>query len=307
MGLNKNIVIIALLFVIVLGLGIAVNFGTTQSTTVRAESNSDLKQRNTSVAAPNRTSDNTAMTGQPNEKVMAQSAGQYRVQGGDSLYLIARRYNTTVTQLKQMNNLTGDTIYVGELLNVPGSNNNTTDQPVQTVQAILSKLGYNGSNPNFMIVVSKSQHVLQLFYNRQLVKSYHVELSENGLADKAISGDHLTPEGTFYIAEKTVLNPVDPYLGNRWMRLSYPNPEDAERGLNQGLISQWEYQQIISQNNQRLIPLQNTKLGGGVGIHGGDQPSLGHNWTYGCVGLKDSDIDQFYNYLPVGTPVVIVG
>lgn len=307
MRLNKKALIIALFLVLTLGIGASIK-SQVKADATQAENKSNLQQENTSVAAPNRTSDNTPITNQSSGRVsinQTQSVNQYRVQGGDSLYLIARKYNTTVAQLKQMNSLSGNTIYQGQLLNVPGSGSNN-NQSAQTVQSILSKLGYNGSNPNFMIVVSKSQHVLQLFYNRQLVKSYHVELSENGLADKAVSGDHLTPEGTFYITEKTIFNPADQFLGNRWMRLSYPNREDAERGLDQGLISQWEYQQIVSANNQGLTPLQKTRLGGGIGIHGGDKPSLGSDWTWGCVGLKDSDIDQFYDYLPVGTPVVIV-
>ena len=42
----------------------------------------------------------------------------YVVQRGDTLYSIARRYDTTVTALKQVNNLVSDYIYVGQRLTI---------------------------------------------------------------------------------------------------------------------------------------------------------------------------------------------
>lgn len=45
----------------------------------------------------------------------------YSVVSGDSLFLIAKRYNTTVDQLKALNNLAGDNISVGQILKVPAS------------------------------------------------------------------------------------------------------------------------------------------------------------------------------------------
>jgi LysM repeat protein len=49
-----------------------------------------------------------------------QQAGQtYTVQSGDTLSGIARRYGTTVSQLKSRNNLTSNMIFVGQILYVP--------------------------------------------------------------------------------------------------------------------------------------------------------------------------------------------
>ncbi|WP_397537224.1 LysM peptidoglycan-binding domain-containing protein [Rummeliibacillus pycnus] len=42
------------------------------------------------------------------------STNTYKVKNGDSLYVIAQKYNTTVSQLKKSNNLTSDMIYVGQ-------------------------------------------------------------------------------------------------------------------------------------------------------------------------------------------------
>lgn len=46
---------------------------------------------------------------------------QYVVQPGDSLWLIARKYGTTVAAIQKLNNLTGDLIRVGQVLTIPVS------------------------------------------------------------------------------------------------------------------------------------------------------------------------------------------
>ena len=43
----------------------------------------------------------------------------YTVQKGDNLYNIARKYNTTVNELKKLNNLTSDVLQIGQKLQVP--------------------------------------------------------------------------------------------------------------------------------------------------------------------------------------------
>ncbi len=43
----------------------------------------------------------------------------YRIQRGDTLFSISQRFNTTVAELKRINRLTSDVLYVGRLLIVP--------------------------------------------------------------------------------------------------------------------------------------------------------------------------------------------
>jgi murein L,D-transpeptidase YafK len=59
--------------------------------------------------------------------------------------------------------------------------------------------------------------------------------------------------------------------------LSYPNTEDAKRGLAKKLISRAQYDQIINAIDRKQIPPQNTKLGGDIYIHGGGS---GQDWTW---------------------------
>ena len=247
----------------------------------------------------------------------------YTVESGDSLHWIADKYGVSVAALQAANMLKSDAITLGQILLIPEkgweppvvqkpalekiqmiSPQSALEKPaVLPLRAILRQKGLFGVK--LALVVDKSDHVLSVYAGNRWLKSYHVELGDSGLADKQVSGDHKTPEGILYIAEKSVLNPADDFLGSRWLRLSYPTIEDADRGSNQGIIDGGTRETIIAANRNREIPPQNTALGGGVGIHGGSKASLGKDWTWGCVGLRDEDVEDFYDYVSVGITVVI--
>jgi len=48
----------------------------------------------------------------------------YTVRSGDSLYAIARKYNTTVDEIKKINNLINNTLSIGQVLKISGITNN---------------------------------------------------------------------------------------------------------------------------------------------------------------------------------------
>jgi LysM repeat protein len=231
---------------------------------------------------------------------------RYTVQKGDTLFLIARRYKTSVQELKTVNMLKSDLILPGQvfLLSARPSNEKQTPNSEKPLAVILQEKGIS-SPTGLSVLVVKSAHSLSILHNGIWLKTYHAEFGDGGSGDKEIAGDHKTPEGTFYITQKSVLNPEDEYLGTRWLRLSYPTIEDASRGLDKKLIDRWTYKQIVAANKKGITPLQYTKLGGGIGIHGGDKPSFGSNWTWGCVGLSNKDVEEFYDFIAVGARVII--
>lgn len=51
----------------------------------------------------------------------------YIVQSGDSLYSIAKKYNTTIDELKRVNNLNSNLLSIGQTLLIPNSNNDDTN------------------------------------------------------------------------------------------------------------------------------------------------------------------------------------
>ncbi|UFT98864.1 LysM peptidoglycan-binding domain-containing protein [Radiobacillus kanasensis] len=57
------------------------------------------------------------------------SASTYTVKSGDSLWAISRAHNLSVSQLKSLNNLSSNTIYVGQVLKVSGSATSTPVPP----------------------------------------------------------------------------------------------------------------------------------------------------------------------------------
>jgi len=54
---------------------------------------------------------------------------QYTVQRGDSLYSIANKYNTTINEIKTLNNLTSNTLQIGQILQIPNTNQNNPTIP----------------------------------------------------------------------------------------------------------------------------------------------------------------------------------
>jgi murein L,D-transpeptidase YafK len=147
------------------------------------------------------------------------------------------------------------------------------------------------------IVVSKSQRRLELFSDGKLVRSYKIGLGLNPVPDKVRQGDRATPEGEFYVFTKNDKSAFYLSLG-----ISYPNVEDAERGLRDGLILRAQRDAIVKAIKRKATPPQNTALGGDIYIHGNGASS---DWTWGCVALENEDVKELFDAVPVGTAVTI--
>ena len=163
--------------------------------------------------------------------------------------------------------------------------NPAQDQPLPAVLA----------NP--LIEIHKSKKTLYLFEGDKLWRAYPVLIGQNPKDDKVRRGDACTPEGKFYICQK---NPHSKY--HLSLALSYPNIEHAERGLREGLIDGRQYDTIVRSITQGRIPPANTALGGDIFIHGDGEF---WQWTYGCVALRNKDIDELFRVIKVGTEVII--
>lgn len=140
------------------------------------------------------------------------------------------------------------------------------------------------------LYIDKTNYRMYLYEDTRLLRTYKVVFGNNNLGDKRMEGDKETPEGTYHI--------IDKRGDKRWskfMLLDYPNKADL-RDFNQ-------------RKSRGAIP-RNAKIGGGIGIHGvrpGVQfgIDLRVNWTDGCIGMKNQDVDELYQIVQIGTPVVI--
>ncbi len=167
----------------------------------------------------------------------------YEVRAGDSLGKIAKASGTTVELLKKSNNLTSDIIREGMRLKTAAA--------------------------KFSVVVDKSQNVLFLKENEEIIKAYKVSTGAN----------NSTPVGTFKIENKL----VDPVWYSAGAVVPAGSPENI-------LGTRWLG---ISAR--------------GYGIHGTTDPaSLGRQVTAGCVRMRNSDVEELYVIVPVGTEVTIV-
>ncbi|RPD40245.1 L,D-transpeptidase family protein [Chitinophaga barathri] len=143
------------------------------------------------------------------------------------------------------------------------------------------------------LLVDKSDYRMYVYEDVTLIKIYKVVFGSNTTADKFMQGDKRTPDGTFRILSKR--------YDNRWSRfllLDYPNAES---------YSKFQQRQATGQISR------GADIGGGIGLHGVEYASgirdnyvdQRINWTLGCVSLKNGDINEIYDVVKVGTPVVI--
>lgn len=139
----------------------------------------------------------------------------------------------------------------------------------------------------WVIIVDKCAHKLELYHKGTLNKTYDVDLSMNWMGDKQYRGDNTTPEGFYKITTKKAGSSTKYHKA---LLLNYPNKDDMDRFARakaEGRIS------------------KNAHIGNLIEIHG--HGGQGVDWTNGCVALSNSDMDNLYSKVSVGTTVLIIG
>jgi murein L,D-transpeptidase YafK len=155
---------------------------------------------------------------------------------------------------------------------------------------------------SLQIVVHKAARMLIVYRGDRAERRYPVTLGRNSSADKAIEGDEATPLGEFFICAK---NPRSKFFLS--LCISYPNTEDAERGLAANLITAAEHAAILAALARRAMPPQRTRLGGEIYIHGqpGARAAASESGTRGCIALDNPAMQELFDLSPIGTPVLI--
>lgn len=108
---------------------------------------------------------------------------------------------------------------------------------------------------------------------------------------KQRQGDMRTPEGWYRTSDR----PWSSFYSA--ITVHYPRAADAKRGLEQGLITQAQHDAIVAADEAGRAPPMETRLGGQIVIHGGGGK---RDWTLGCVGMEDAEIDGMRALLPAG-------
>lgn len=191
---------------------------------------------------------------------------------------------------------------------VPGKTSKIIATPVPTPGATpdeSKKLFTTGADSmaDPKIVVSKTSHTLELWDGDTLMARMKAALGRGeGGGPKQKSGDNLTPEGSYYICKAAE--------GGKFYKslfISYPNSDDANQGILNGLIKQDQLDAINSAIDGKKTPPWNTGLGGEIAINGtgsGGKNKEG-DWTAGNIALSDEDMDYLWKFAKVGTDVEI--
>lgn len=75
----------------------------------------------------------------PTKEIYEEEENIYIVKKGDSLYSIANKYNTTVEELKRINNLTSNILSIGQVLKLPSDKESNIEKEENTISYTVQK------------------------------------------------------------------------------------------------------------------------------------------------------------------------
>lgn len=133
------------------------------------------------------------------------------------------------------------------------------------------------------LVIIKSERTLSVFSKTTKIKTYFIALGKNPVGKKQFEGDYKTPEGIYSIDAKSASSKY-----HKNLNISYPNEEDT-----------------------KYAAAQQKRAGGEIKIHGlpngyNEKNYIRYDWTHGCIGLTNSEIDELYKHIRIGSPVLIL-
>ena len=144
----------------------------------------------------------------------------------------------------------------------------------------------------YFVIVRKACRTLDVYRMGERIRSYAVVFGLNRSGSKLYEGDLRTPSGLYMIVDKR----PHPRWGE-FLLLDYPNLQDLHR-----------YWLAMESGDLPRRGRGYAGVGGAVGIHGTDKPSLnarGFDWTWGCISLSNGDVIDLASLVPVGTLVLI--
>jgi hypothetical protein len=154
------------------------------------------------------------------------------------------------------------------------------------------------------IEIHLSRMSLSLFEGDKLVTRYDIGYSA-GLPGRMSQHEFGTPIGEFTVIAKQYRTSVWS-LGSRFLVLDFPNSESLERLRDAELLSDAEADSVEADLRDGRAPRRAAKLALPLGIQGNFLFFRGRRFTEGNVALSNRDINELYEYVPVGTPVRII-
>ena len=134
------------------------------------------------------------------------------------------------------------------------------------------------------MLVLKAPRRLLLLRGDRVLRDYEVALGSSPSGPKRRRGDGRTPEGRYRIDSR-----VADSRFHRALRISYPNAEDLEFARRAG----------IAPGGDVMIHGLPAGEGWVGGVH------RGYDWTNGCIGVTDDEMDEIWELVDDGTPIEI--
>lgn len=151
-------------------------------------------------------------------------------------------------------------------------------QDANLLQAKLSKQVIIDS-----ILVQKEKRLMTVFSKGKAEKIYKIALGKNPVGAKHFKDDHKTPEGLYFIDGKNAASNFHKSLG-----VSYPNAADKAYAKSQG---EEPGKDIKIHGFPNQVPKGAKMMG---------------DWTDGCVGITNEEIDELFPLVKITTPVLFV-
>lgn len=157
------------------------------------------------------------------------------------------------------------------------------------------------------IIIDRKKFTLELYEGNVLIKSYRASFGRYLSDKKKLVNDGATPVGEYKVCE---IIPQHKYY--KFIKINYPNLEDASDALRKGIISQREFNKLKFEYYYGDCTSDDTALGGNIGIHGIGRLNFFFknlpfvfNWTDGSIALSNEDIDEIISVIKIGTKIVI--
>jgi murein L,D-transpeptidase YafK len=173
------------------------------------------------------------------------------------------------------------------------------------ILALVTGSGYGAGTKGQWLLVNTDAHTLSIMDGGQVLQQYdNIAIGRGGATTHKHVRDGATPIGHYHVTEISSKSHFHVFI-----RLDYPNAEDAQRAYDEGRLDRRSYQRIQRAVRNGKPPPQNTSLGGAIGIHGlgeGDpEVHADFNWTRGCVALTNEQADDLVSRIRVGMTVII--
>ncbi|ALH95230.1 L,D-transpeptidase family protein [Acinetobacter equi] len=192
-------------------------------------------------------------------------------------YVLFQKYNQYLPTTTLSNqNATSSTLNQNNGFPTP-----LTDAAIQNIRT---------ETPIQLIKVHKKQRIVQLIHGKdQIIREYPMRLGFDPIGHKVKEGDGKTPEGRYTIDWR---NPQSAFYKS--LHISYPNQKDKNHAQQLGVSP-----------------------GGDIMIHGSATTKQVNalsslmtyfprdDWTWGCIAVRNIDIDEIWKLVNNGIPIEI--